>query len=73
MVAIIVGGLPALEWGRIGPDTPIEFAYLTLLGAALVPIAILLVSTSVYLYLRPCPLPQTTLVEPPRVSILYTT
>ncbi len=68
----ITGSLVALEWIRLGPATPTQFAYLGLLAIALVPIAILLVSTGVYLVGPPRPLPRARLTGWPRVALLYT-
>lgn len=63
--------LLVLEGLRVEPATPIEFAYLSLLGIALVPLSILFVSTISYVVLRPESFPRARVPEWPKIAVLY--
>lgn len=71
-----VGAISALllflEWTRIDPDSLTDFAYLALVGFAVVPLAILLISTIAYLALPSRDLPRLRPEEWPRIAVLYT-
>jgi cellulose synthase/poly-beta-1,6-N-acetylglucosamine synthase-like glycosyltransferase len=60
-----------LEWTRVQPNSLIEFAYMSLLGLALVPLSLLLVSTIAYLMLRPASFPRAAIADCPNVAVLY--
>jgi cellulose synthase/poly-beta-1,6-N-acetylglucosamine synthase-like glycosyltransferase len=60
-----------LEWLRVEPGSPIEFAYLALLGVALVPLSILFVTTFAYVAMHPQPFPRASVSEWPKVAVLY--
>lgn len=67
----LTGILFFFEWIRIGPSSLLEFVYLALLGVALVPISILLVSTVAYLARGPMEFDRMPLATTPPVAILY--
>ncbi len=67
----ISGALLSLEWIRITPSSPLEYLYIALLGIALVPVSILLVSTAVYLGRGPASFPSSQITDWPSVAVLY--
>ena len=70
-IVAMTSTLFGLEWIRVNPATPIEFAYLSLLGIALVPLSLLFVSTIAYVVMRPTAFPRAEVRDWPRVAILY--
>lgn len=73
-IASVVGmtlTLFVLEWTRVQPNSPIEFAYMSLLGLALVPLSLLFVSTIAYVMMRPTSFPRADLTVWPKVAVLY--
>lgn len=60
-----------LEWMRVQPNSPIEFAYMALLGLALVPLSLLFVSTIAYVVMRPTAFPRANVTHWPKVAVLY--
>lgn len=67
----IGGALVLLEWIRVAPSSPLEFLYIVLLGVALLPVCLLLLSTGVYLVNPAAPFVRSKLEEWPSVAILY--
>jgi len=60
-----------LEWSRVEPSSALEFAYVLLLGFALLPLSILLVSTFAYVVIRPTAFPRAEVSKWPKVAVLY--
>lgn len=70
-VVAVAASLLLVEWARVGPQSLLEFAYLAMVGTALVPLAILLVGTVAYLALPRRSLLRARITEWPRAAVLY--
>lgn len=70
-VVAMTFSLFVLEWMRVQPNSPIEFAYMSLLGLALVPLSILFVSTIAYVVMRPTSFPRAVVTEWPKIAVLF--
>ena len=70
-VAMMTFSLFVLEWIRVQPTSAIEFAYMSLLGLALIPLSILFVSTIAYLVMHPTSFPRADVTQWPKVAVLY--